>query len=127
MAFEYRDLRNLRLENLSGDKSQVSLNLIYYNPNSFGVDLKNVNCNVFIDSMYVGKFNLDTMMHISRNAEFSLPAHFEVSLANVLKSSINILFNEVTISAQGTTRVGKAGFYKTIPIRYSRKQKLNLF
>ena len=127
IAFEYRNLTNLKLENISSEKSEVSLNLVYFNPNNFGVDLKNVNCEVFIDSIYVGKFKLDTMMHISKISEFSLPARFEVSMQNILKNSINLLFNEVTLSAKGTTRVGKSGIYVTVPIEYSGKHKLNLF
>lgn len=127
MAFEYRDLTNFKLGNINSEKSEVSLNLVYYNPNKFGVDLKNVNCEIFIDSIYVGKFKLDTMMHISKTSEFSLPAHFEVSVQNILKNSINLLFNEVTLSAKGTTRVGKSGIFVTVPIEYSGKHKLNLF
>lgn len=127
MAFEYRDLRDLKLENISSQKSHVSMNLIYYNPNKFGVNLKNVNCDIFVDSMYIGKFTLDTMMHIDRTSEFALPARFEVSMANIFKSSVNMLFNEVTISARGTTRVGKGGIYVNVPIDYSGKQKLSLF
>ena len=127
MAFEYRDLRNLKLETISSQKTQISMNLIYYNPNKFGINLKNVNCDIFVDSMYIGKFKLDTMMHIENSSEFSLPAKFEVSLTNILKSSVNMLFNEVTISARGTTRVGKGGFYLNVPIDYSGKQKLSLF
>ena len=103
------------------------MNLIYYNPNKFGVNLKNVNCDIFVDSMYIGKFTLDTMMHIDRTSEFALPARFEVSMANIFKSSVNMLFNEVTISARGTTRVGKGGIYVNVPIDYSGKQKLSLF
>ena len=86
MAFEYRDLRNLKLETISSQKTQISMNLIYYNPNKFGINLKNVNCDIFVDSMYIGKFKLDTMMHIERSSEFSLPARFEVSFANILKN-----------------------------------------
>lgn len=127
MAFEYRDLRNLKLENVSGEKSKVSMNLVYYNPNSFGVNLKNVNCEIFIDTMYVGKLQLDTMMHIDKTSEFSLPASFDVNINNLLKSSVNLLFNEVTIRAKGTTRVGKGGIFVNVPIDYSGKQKLNLF
>lgn len=127
MAFEYRDLRNLKLESVSGEKSRVSMSMVYYNPNNFGVNLKNVNCEVFIDTMYVGRFILDTMMHIDKTSEFALPASFDINMNNILKNSVNLLFNEVTIRAKGTTRVGKGGIFVNVPIDYSGKQKLNLF
>lgn len=104
------------------------MDFVFYNPNSFPVNLKNVDCDVFLDSSYVGKFLLDTTMHIAGTSEFTLPASFDVEMKNVLKNSLSLLTNnEVLIGAKGTTRVGRAGIYITIPFNYNGKQKLNLF
>lgn len=127
MGFEYRDLKNFHLQNIGSENSEVSLDLVYYNPNKFGVDLKNVNCNIYVNSMYIGNFKLDTTMHVPRTSEFTLPGRFEVNTKNILKNSINLLFNEITLTAKGTTRVGKAGIFVNVPIDYSGKHKLNLF
>ncbi len=127
LAFEYRDIRDFKVSNFSSEKAQVGLNLVYFNPNKFGVNLKKVNCDLFIDSMYIGKFQLDTFMRINPVSEFSIPARLEVNLNNILKNSVNLLFNEVTITAKGTSRVGRGGFYINVPVDYSGKHKLNLF
>lgn len=104
------------------------MDFIFFNPNKFPVDLKNVDCDVYLDSNYVGKFLLDTMMRIPEAAEFALPASLDVDMKNVLKNSINLLIsNEVLIGAKGSTRVGRGGIYVTIPFQYQGKQKLNLF
>lgn len=127
-AFDYRDVKNIRIADLGLNTSRVSMDLVYYNPNSFGVNLKNVNCEIYIDSNYLGKFTLDTMMHIPKTSEFTLPASMQVNMKGLFKNSINLLFNnEVTIAAKGTSRVGKGGFYVTIPFDYQGKQKINLF
>jgi len=127
-AFEYRDLRNLHLENFGLSKSRVSMDFVFFNPNGFPVDLKKVDCDVYLDSNYVGKFLLDTTMHISQTSEFTLPASLDVDMKNVLKNSLNLLMNnEVVIGAKGTTRVGRGGIYLTVPFHYEGKQKLNLF
>ena len=127
-AFIYRDLRNFKLDNLGFNKSRVSMNFIFFNPNNYGVNLKKVDCDLFIDSNYVGKFLLDTTMRIPKSAEFALPASFDIEMKNILKNTVNVLIgNEVLVSARGTTRVGKGGIYITIPFQYEGKQKLNLF
>ena len=127
-AFIYRDLRNFKIDNIGLAKSRVFMNFIFFNPNNYGVDLKKVDCDLYVDSSYVGKFLLDTTMHIPKNAEFALPASFDVEMMNILKNAADVLTgNELLIGAQGTTRVGKGGIYVTIPFRYEGKQKLNLF
>lgn len=104
------------------------MDLVYYNPNGFGVNLKNVDCDVYVDNTYLGKFQLDTLMHIPRKAEFNLPSHVLVDMKALLKNSLNLLFSkEVLINVKGTTRVGRAGFFKTVPFNYEARHKLELF
>lgn len=126
-AFIYRDIRNFKLNNLGFTKSKVSMDLLFFNPNSFNVKLKKVDCDLYLDSNYVGKVVLDTLMLIPRSSEFSLPASFDIDMKNLFKNSMNLLFNkEVLIGARGTSRVGKGIFFVTIPFNYEGKQKLNL-
>jgi LEA14-like dessication related protein len=127
-GFDYRDMKNLKIETLGFDQTALSMELVYYNPNGFGVDLKNVDCDVYVDNSYLGKFQLDTLMHIPRRAEFSLPSRILVDMKTVLKNGFNLLFSqEVLINVKGTTRVGKAGFFTTVPFNYEARHKLSLF
>jgi LEA14-like dessication related protein len=127
-AFDYREVKNIRVNNLGLNTSAVSMDLVFYNPNNFGVNLTNVKCDISLDSNYLGTFVLDTVMNIPKVSEFTLPASMEVNMKGILKSSLTLLFNnEVTIGAKGTSRVGKGGFYVTIPFNYVGKQKINLF
>lgn len=126
-SFDYRDIRNFKVNNLGFDKSKVSMDLVYFNPNNFGVNLKNVDCDIYLDNTYVGKFLLDTLMHIPRNAEFILPANMDVDMRNIFKNTFNVLFSrEVLIGAKGTTRVGKGGVFVTIPFNYEGRHKVEL-
>lgn len=110
------------------DKTLLSLDLVYFNPNGFGVDLRKVDCDVYIDNSYLGKFNLDTSMHIPRKSEFILPSRIAVDMKAIFKNGLAMLFNkEVLINVKGTTRVGKAGFFKTVPFNYEARHKLSLF
>ena len=128
LGFQYRDVKNFHLENFGLKKSRVSMDFVFFNPNGFPVNLKKIDCDVFVDSSYIGKFLLDTTIHISRTSEFTLPVNMDVEMKNIMKTSFNALINsEVLLGARGTTRVGRSGLYVTIPFRYEGKQKLNLF
>jgi hypothetical protein len=72
-SFDYRDIRNFRIIKPGFDRSTISMDLVYFNPNNFGVQLKHVDCDVYVDKNYLGKFVLDTLMFIPKKSEFVLP------------------------------------------------------
>ena len=127
-GFEYRDLKNFKVQNLGFEKSSVSLDIVYFNPNSFGVDLRKVDCDIYLENNYVGKFLLDTLLHIDKKAEFTLPAKIDVDMKNIFKNSLNVLFSrEVLVGAKGSTRVGKGGIFVTVPFNYEGRHTVDLF
>lgn len=127
-GFEYRNLTNFSIDSLGFERSTLSMNLVYFNPNSFGVDLKHVDCDVFVNKTFLGKYVLDTTMHIAKRSEFSLPSKMQVDMRNIYKNSLNVLFNqEIQVDVKGTTRVGKAGIFVNVPFTYSGKEKVSLF
>ncbi len=128
MGFEYRDLQNFSVDSLGFEHSTISMNLVYFNPNSFGVDLRHVDCDIFVNKNFLGKYVLDTSMHIAKRSEFSVPSKVQVDMRNLFKNSLNMLFNqELQIDVKGTTRVGKAGIFVNVPFTYSGTQKFSLF
>ena len=50
------------------------MKLVYFNPNSFGVNLKRIDCDVYVDHNYLRKYLLDTVMHIAKKSEFVVPS-----------------------------------------------------
>lgn len=128
VGFEYRGINNVKLENASMERSTVMLDMVYYNPNSFGVNLKHVDCDVYVDSGYIGKYTLDTMMHIDRKAEFTIPTRMEVDMHSLLKGGLAAIFGQkIQITVKGTTRVGKGGIFVNVPFNFSGKYNLPLF
>ena len=127
-GFEYRTMTGFKVDSLGFDRSTIKMNLVYFNPNNFGVDLKHVDCDVYVNKSFLGKYILDTSMHIARRSEFSLPSSMQVDMRNIYKNSLNVLFNnEIQVDVKGTTRVGKAGIFVNVPFTYSGKQKVSLF
>lgn len=127
-GFEYRTMTDFKLDSLGFERSTLSMNLVYFNPNGFGVDLKHVDCDVYVNKNFLGKYILDTSMHIAKRSEFSLPSRMQVDMRNIYKNSLTVLFNnELQIDVKGTTRVGKAGIFVNVPFSYSGKEKVSLF
>lgn len=127
-GFEYRGLQNFKVDSIGFNQSTISLNLIYFNPNNFGVFLKHVDCDVYVNNNYLGKYVLDTLMHIAKRSEFVLPSKMNVDMRNFLKNSLaTILGQEVLLNVKGNTRVGKGGIFVNVPFSYSGREKFSLF
>lgn len=127
-GFDYRDVKNIKIEKIGFNQSLLSFELVYFNPNNYGVDLKHVDCDIYIDNNYLGKFLLDTTMHIDKKAEFILPSKMNVDMQRIYKNAFNVLFSkEVLITAKGNTRLGKAGIYINVPFNYESRHKVDLF
>ncbi len=127
-SFEYRGMQNLRVDSVGLTKSKISLDLVYFNPNNFSVNLRNVNCDVYVNHNYLGKYVLDTLMHIAKRSEFALPSSMDVDMKNVYKNSLNTLLSrQVLVELHGSTRLGKSGIFITVPFDYSAMETFSLF
>src|SRR4030095_102537 len=56
---EYRGIQNVRLINLGPLQSTAGVDLVYYNPNDFGVQVATARGDIYIDNNYFGRFELD--------------------------------------------------------------------
>lgn len=127
-SFAYRDIRSFKLDLQGLDQANATMDLVFFNPNKYGVNLKNVNFELFVDSEYLGHVLIDTSLNIPALSEFILPTSIKLNPKSLLNKGLDLLINnEISLSARGSTKVGKGGFYVTIPFTYFGKQKLNLF
>jgi len=127
-SFEYRGMQNLKVDSVGLVSSKISLELVYFNPNNFGVDLKNVNCDVYVNHNFLGKYILDTTMHIAKRSEFVIPSTMHVDMKNVFKNALGSLFSKhVLVELNGSTRVGKSGIFITVPFKYSAMETFSMF
>lgn len=121
-SFEYREMRNFKIDSLGFGKSSVHMDLVYFNPNNFGVDLKHIDCDVYIDNKLLGKYLLDTTMHIAKRSEFVVPSTMLVDMKNLFRNSLHLLFSkELDVQLKGNTKVGKGGIYINVPFTYQTK------
>ena len=127
-SFEYRGMQNLKVDSVGLAEAKSVSNLVYFNPNNFGVDLRNVNCDVYINHNYLGKYVLDTLMRITKRSEFVIPSSMHVDMKNVFKNALEHFFSkQVLVDLRGSTKVGKSGIFITVPFNYSAMETFSLF
>ena len=124
----YRDFKNFSIERLGYTSTTVKMDLIYNNPNSFGLQLKRTDLDIYINNTFLGHTYQDTLIRIPRNNDFILPIKFDVDMKNILKNALNTAWgNEVTLRVTGTLKVGKANVFMSMPVNYEGKQKFGVF
>lgn len=127
-AIEYRDFRNFKVEKIGVSSSTVRMDLIYFNPNPFGLQLKRTDLDIYIENNYLGHTSQEYQVSIPRSGEFSIPVSLSVDMKNLLKNSLKTLLNnKVKVKVTGTVKIGKANIYKSFPVNYEGIQEYSLF
>jgi LEA14-like dessication related protein len=124
---EYRDFKNISTDKLGFSTSTFKIDLVYYNPNNFGLQLKRTDLDIYIDSNYLGHTAQDYQITIPRKGEFTLPIIIEVDMKNAYKNAMPALLGrEVLLKITGKVKLGKANVYKSFAVNYEGKQKFSL-
>lgn len=127
-ALEYKDFRNFSVEKLGFTTSRVKMDLIYHNPNSFGLQLRRTDLDIYINNTFLGHTSSDTLINIPRLNDFILPIKFDADMKNILKNAWStIMGNEVTLRVTGNLKVGKANVFMSIPVNYEGTQHFSFF
>jgi LEA14-like dessication related protein len=122
---QFRRIDNFRLKNFGLQEVVIAFNVTYYNPNNFGVSVKEAGADVYLDTVYLGKFAQDSTVSVKKNSEFSIPLSGAVSFQTVLNMDLQELSQrEVLLKANGSVKVGKAGIFITKPFNYQGKHRL---
>lgn len=125
---EYRSFNNFSVQKLGFNNSTVGMDILYYNPNNFGMQLKNSDLDIFIDGSLLGHSTFDTLIRIPRRDTFSLPVKFDVNMQNLYKNAWSTLTGkEVTVKLTGKIKIGKANVFMTLPVNYEAKETFSLF
>jgi len=125
---EFKEFNNLTLDKLGFSASALTVNLVYYNPNNFGMELNRTELDIYVDSTFLGHSSQLLQVPIPRRDVFTIPLRVELDMKNLFKNGLTSLFNkEVAIRTIGNVKVGKAGVYKNIKVDYTTKQQLSFF
>jgi LEA14-like dessication related protein len=127
-SLEYKNYNSLRVQKVGFSSSTLTMNVVYHNPNNFGLKLNQIDLDVYVNDNYLGHTTQSFQINIPKRGDFSVPIKLELDMKNLLKNAINGLMNqEVTLKTSGSIRVGTGKIYKTFPFVYSTKEKFKLF
>jgi LEA14-like dessication related protein len=123
---EFRDISNVKVLNVGLLQTTAGADMIYYNPNDFGIQLSNARGDVYIDNSYFGHFELDEKVQVRKRSEFVVPVIFKLDNIGAIRNQRDIYKKkEAMVRIEGYALVKKAGFSKEIPIRYERLQNID--
>ena len=104
------------------------MDLVYYNPNNFGLQLKQTDLDIFLDSNYLGHTFQEFQVTIPRRAEFSIPVKIDVDMKNLLINTYTTFFRkEVFVKVTGSLKAGKMNVFKNLPVNYEGLQQFTFF
>lgn len=125
---EYREISEIKLIEVGLLQSTAGIDLVYYNPNNFGVQLSEARGDVYIDNAYLGRFSLDEKVQVGKRSEFIVPAIVKLDMIGAIKNQQEILRKkEVLVRVEGVARVKKAGISRDIPLKYEGMQNIERF
>jgi len=123
---EYQSVQNFRLTKLDV-QPEVGMDVQFYNPNTFGLTLKDANLELFINNVSIGKAFISNSFNVPGRDTFLLPVTVAPDVKNVFPNALQLLFNkEVDVQIKGFVKAGR-GIFVNIPVDYRGRQKLNLF
>lgn len=125
---EYRTVREIRLMELGILQSTAGVDLVYYNPNDFSVQLTEARGDVYIDDAYFGRFDLGQAVQVKKNSEFIVPAIVKLDMIGAIKNQRDLWKKkEALVRIDGVARVKKSGFSREVPIKYQGMQNIERF
>lgn len=105
-------------------KSTVRINVRYFNPNRFKAKLKEAHGEAWIDNIYLGTFQLDSVIQVPAINEFVVPVDLTFETLKVIQLAKN---EEVNLRVTGNAKAGKGGFYRNFSLNYEGKQNIRKY
>ncbi len=125
----FKEYKNLQMGNLSFAGAALSLDLVYYNPNNFSLQLNRTDLDIYIDSTFLGHSSQNVQITVPKRDNFTLPLKVDLDVKNLLKNGmtgISSYFNkDVNVRFVGSIKLGKAGVYKSFKVDYTSVQNLS--
>ena len=125
---EFKTIKKVSIEKFGLGKSCIKADLLFFNPNTLGVTLKEMKLDLFVDGSLMGHTDQDLDLKIGRRSDFIIPLKIEVDTKTTMKNLVSgLIKGEANISVKGSIKVSKAGISKLVPVNFSSTQKIDLF
>ena len=121
----YQNIENFKLKQAGLKETEVSLDLRLFNPNNYGMKLKDADVDVFINGTKLGKMQVRNLFAVPGLDTFSMPVMLNVNLRDAIPNVLQLLLkSEVDLKLAGTVKAGRHGVYIKVPVNYEGKQDI---
>ena len=123
---DYKGIQSAQMETISLNTAAVRLNLLYHNPNDFGLDVKETNLSVYLNDQFVSIADQPEKTAIPKSADFTFPVVAHFNPLKVVGPALSSLFSKtVKLTLQGSAKIGKKGVYVQVPVNIT--ETINLY
>lgn len=133
---EFKRIENLNIKSLNTTLTEVTADVVVYNPNSFSIDLNSIEIDVFANELKLSHISQIQNIAIAKKSESTIPLKANVNLIDLIKNESSILNlinsglssfqeNKIDLNFVGTAEFEVAGVRFDIPISYQEVVELN--
>lgn len=122
---EYQDVKNFRINEISMNP-KIGMDVQFYNPNTFGMTMKDANIDLYLNGKFAGNAKLATSYDVPGQDTFLLPVNLTADLKQILPNALAIIVNKkIDVELKGYVKAGR-GVFVNVPINYKGEQELNV-
>lgn len=132
---EFKRVENVNVKSLSTTLTEVTADVVVYNPNGVSVFLNTTEIDVFANEMKISHISQTQHTEITKKSEFKIPIKANMNLMDLIKdeSSVLNLINsslsgfkdkKIDLNFTGTAQFEVAGISFDVPIEYQEVVEL---
>lgn len=120
--------RNVKMSNQGFATGIIKLDMAFYNPNPFPLQIKGTQINVLINKQPLGEISQNSASLMPAKDTFIMPVSVRVNLVDLVNKVLNQQSpDSLLLEADGSCQVGRSGVYMHMPLHYRSKEVLKLF
>ena len=113
----YIGTENTKLENIGVQNTAIATNIKYYNPNNFGISIKETELKIFIEGDYMADAEQIMPTDVAKNSNFSFPVIAKFNPLKMLgKAMLFMSKKPIHYKIVGTAKIGKGAFFIKVPV-----------
>ncbi len=127
-TIELKSINNIDFDHSKEQGSTILTNITLYNPNNVKLTIQDVDIDVYIGDVFLGKLEASETIIVNKKGNFSSEFSINIKKKNILLAGASFLGflgkGSVELSLKGSLHVKYMFFNKNIKIKHSEKVKL---
>lgn len=132
---EFKRVENVNVKSLSATLTEVTADVVVYNPNGVSVFLNSTEIDVFANDLKITHISQTENTEITKKSEFKIPIKANMNLMDLIKDEASVLNiinsslsgfkdKKVDLNFTGTAQFKVAGISFDVPIDYQEVVEL---